>query len=201
MAWRSPCFCRFLRRNLERSTNTFTVCLLRCTWPIHQNNSKYACQRCSHIKRNMNPKLKSQAVALANKVHIATGSGAFPEEKKTMCGERRPMSSGSSRLWLAKFRRRSKAWWIPDQKQHGNQNFLFLKPLGNHPKGNENPSCRFSKKWNPITYPIHQGRPNSYFLLPSPETPSGRTTGATDQGVRGGACGTGKSPIYFDTLW
>ena len=30
----------------------------------------------------MNPKLKSQAVALANKVHIASGSGAFPEEKK-----------------------------------------------------------------------------------------------------------------------
>jgi hypothetical protein len=32
----------------------------------------------------MNPKLKSQAVALANKVHIATGSGAFPEEKNNV---------------------------------------------------------------------------------------------------------------------
>jgi len=29
----------------------------------------------------MNPKLKSQAVVLASKVHIATGSRAFPEEK------------------------------------------------------------------------------------------------------------------------
>ena len=145
------------------------------------------------------------------------------------------MSSGSSRLWLAKFRRRSKAWWIPDQKQHGGTRiFCFWNHSGIIPKGNENPSCRFFKKWNPITYPlvnIQKTMENHHFqwenplflwpfsiamlvitrgssprstqlvLLPSPETPSGRTTGATDQGVRGGAWSTGKSPIYFDTLF